>query len=616
MTSQQKQWSCSCSLILVLAVILSGAGLVNSTSTLPRRSLSQRGHCRYAGTHGNTIGCCYGWKRNRVGQCEPICRKPCLHGTCTGANRCTCNKGYTGPTCSQDVNECGNNVCQHRCMNTVGSYRCYCRYGYLLLADERSCRADNQCKLDRCHYGCMSGPLGYQCLCPSGMQIGTDGKTCIDVDECSTMRSPCPRRRRCLNTFGSYMCLCDVGYSFQYVNGKLRCRDDNECELNTHQCSPDASCINNVGSYRCFCKDGYVGDGRLCYSIDPRRCEDNPCSPLVWCTDVNYKANSVENVVENGLIKLYECGQCPFGYTGSGETCAKTDVSVTVVVVDKAEPEVPIEGAYIKLLAPEETDRTVTYSDGISTFNGLVTLVAPTDSVVIVTAAREGYMGSSMTYFALADQKNVITVYMEPPSRDNTIEFEYDVRRSRALEFPFRGDVFYEYILPEGSLNVADGKRVTAVFTRVDLPVDMMDGSPELVAMVTEISNEATDAGLQRRNLEAFGMAVLKFYDSDTDLPVTLKAPMTISMPLSESVSVVGGDIPGWFYDEFEGVWYQDGSGQVNSRGDGFNTWSYQTSRTTWIAAANPWSTQTHCVQVHVCYDENCNQPVPNSAVW
>ncbi len=39
------------------------------------------------------------------------------------------------------MDECGekNGACEHRCTDTVGSYRCSCYHGYALAADERSC---------------------------------------------------------------------------------------------------------------------------------------------------------------------------------------------------------------------------------------------------------------------------------------------------------------------------------------------------------------------------------------------------------------------------------------------------------------------------------------------
>lgn len=48
-----------------------------------------------------------------------------------------------------------------------------------------------------------------QCKCWPGFHLKDDGKTCVDVDECSTTL-PCSQR--CINTYGSYKCLCVDGY--------------------------------------------------------------------------------------------------------------------------------------------------------------------------------------------------------------------------------------------------------------------------------------------------------------------------------------------------------------------------------------------------------------------
>lgn len=40
-----------------------------------------------------------------------------------------------------DINECGLPIrpCSHRCMNTMGSYHCFCNHGYMLDTDGKSC---------------------------------------------------------------------------------------------------------------------------------------------------------------------------------------------------------------------------------------------------------------------------------------------------------------------------------------------------------------------------------------------------------------------------------------------------------------------------------------------
>uniref|UniRef100_A0A8C1YY89 Nephronectin a n=1 Tax=Cyprinus carpio TaxID=7962 RepID=A0A8C1YY89_CYPCA len=170
---------------------------------------------------------------------------------------------------SEDLNECGlkPRPCKHRCMNTYGSYKCYCLNGYMLLPDG-SCGNARTCSMANCQYGCEVMKGEVRCQCPSpGLQLAPDGRTCVDVDECATGQAVCPRFRKCINTFGSYICKCHDGFDLQYINGKYQCADVNECSSNQHQCSPYATCYNTPGSYKCKCKDDYRGVGHDCKPI-------------------------------------------------------------------------------------------------------------------------------------------------------------------------------------------------------------------------------------------------------------------------------------------------------------------------------------------------------------
>uniref|UniRef100_UPI003AAA2326 nephronectin-like n=1 Tax=Centroberyx gerrardi TaxID=166262 RepID=UPI003AAA2326 len=87
------------------------------------------------------------------------------------------------------------------------------------------------------------------------------------VDECATGIAVCPRFRKCINTFGSYICKCHEGFDLQYINGKYQCIDVDECSSGQSHCSSFATCYNTPGSYKCKCKDGYRGMGHDCKPI-------------------------------------------------------------------------------------------------------------------------------------------------------------------------------------------------------------------------------------------------------------------------------------------------------------------------------------------------------------
>ncbi|XP_061315908.1 epidermal growth factor-like protein 6 isoform X2 [Pezoporus flaviventris] len=250
-------------LAALLAASLVAAG--SSTAHGQQVAVSQPGVCRY----GSRLDCCYGWKKNNKGHCEAICGHGCKYGECIGPNKCKCFLGFTGKTCNQDLNECGlkPRACEHRCMNTHGSYKCYCLNGYMLMPDG-TCASSRTCAMVNCQYGCEEVKGEVQCLCPSsGLQLGPNGRTCIDIDECSTGKAVCSRNRRCINTFGSYYCKCQLGYELKYVSGRYDCVDVNECVANTHRCNLHAECLNTEGSFKCKCKQGYRGSGFDCAVI-------------------------------------------------------------------------------------------------------------------------------------------------------------------------------------------------------------------------------------------------------------------------------------------------------------------------------------------------------------
>ncbi|KAM3939012.1 nephronectin isoform 5-T5 [Leptodactylus fuscus] len=152
-------------------------------------------------------------------------------------------------------------------MNTYGSYKCYCLNGYMMMPDG-TCSNALTCSMANCQYGCDIVKGEVRCRCPSpGLQLGPDGRTCVDVDECATGKAVCPRFRKCVNTFGSYICKCYPGYDLIHAHGKYQCFDIDECYTGDYQCSNYARCYNTPGSYKCKCSEGYRGNGADCTPI-------------------------------------------------------------------------------------------------------------------------------------------------------------------------------------------------------------------------------------------------------------------------------------------------------------------------------------------------------------
>uniref|UniRef100_A0A8D0EL14 EGF like domain multiple 7 n=1 Tax=Strix occidentalis caurina TaxID=311401 RepID=A0A8D0EL14_STROC len=95
--------------------------------------------------------CCPGWSRaNKLPDdaelvfcLAALCWVPCQNGgSCAFPGRCACPPGWMGRACQTDVDECTgqSHGCGQLCINTAGSYRCACRDGFSLAADDKTCQ--------------------------------------------------------------------------------------------------------------------------------------------------------------------------------------------------------------------------------------------------------------------------------------------------------------------------------------------------------------------------------------------------------------------------------------------------------------------------------------------
>lgn len=192
--------------------------------------------------------------------------------------------------------------------------------------DGRSCeRRRNMCQDRPCQPGlqCTEADTSpfYRCsACPPGF-TSDDGLRCIDVDECATLR-PCDPKVRCTNLSPGFKCeACPVGYQGFYTPitsrqpnddqfQRQRCEDIDECRQGIADCGQNTQCINTEGSYDCVCLIGFAKSNSSfngCVAI-PGLCADG-----VTVCDRNAMCRPIGG-------RRYGC-KCKVGFAGDGFHC-------------------------------------------------------------------------------------------------------------------------------------------------------------------------------------------------------------------------------------------------------------------------------------------------------
>nr|XP_054764457.1 neurogenic locus notch homolog protein 1-like [Lytechinus pictus] len=197
--------------------------------------------------------------------CEADGTEPCFNGVCNdnnGTMECLCFPGYTGATCSDELNECNSSPCHNgTCVDLINAFTCECppSHGGIFCNEEI-----NQCEPTPCLNGgtCIDDIYDYECICPEGFE----GMHCeIYYDYCQS--NPCINGD-CTDGIESYTCECTPGFTGHNCD-----EDINECSSNP--CLNGGSCSNIQNGLSCTCQPGFTGP-RCITDID--ECSSNPCT--------------------------------------------------------------------------------------------------------------------------------------------------------------------------------------------------------------------------------------------------------------------------------------------------------------------------------------------------
>ncbi|XP_024128868.1 protein jagged-2 isoform X1 [Oryzias melastigma] len=201
---------------------------------------------------------------------------PCKNGgTCIdGINsfQCVCPGGWEGPLCDADVDECSGLPCQNggQCVDLLNDFYCMCVDNW----KGKTCHSrESQCDSNTCSNGgtCYDHGDSFMCSCPAGW----GGHTCSTGKNNSCDSNPCVNGGTCVGAGDSFTCICKEGWV------GLTCTQ-NVDDCNPHPCYNGGTCIDGANWFRCECAPGFAGpDCRI--NID--ECQSSPCADGSTCFD-------------------------------------------------------------------------------------------------------------------------------------------------------------------------------------------------------------------------------------------------------------------------------------------------------------------------------------------
>uniref|UniRef100_A0A4W6EGS9 Sushi domain-containing protein n=1 Tax=Lates calcarifer TaxID=8187 RepID=A0A4W6EGS9_LATCA len=141
------------------------------------------------------------------------------------------------------------------CTHFLGSTRCTCDVGFTISGrDNNICTDIDECRLfplgqpgRLCVHQCVNTPGSFHCFCPAGYDLARDGRSCTDMDECENRMHNCTSNQVCVNTYGGFQCVtveCPHMKNATYIKtSPMRC-ERNPCMLGDKACTQAPNSIS------------------------------------------------------------------------------------------------------------------------------------------------------------------------------------------------------------------------------------------------------------------------------------------------------------------------------------------------------------------------------------
>ncbi|CAL9695208.1 unnamed protein product [Knipowitschia caucasica] len=159
------------------------------------------------------------------------------------------------PSLTFSTSPAPSSVRPSHCTHFLGSTRCTCDVGFTISGrDNNICTDIDECLLfplgqpgRLCVHQCINTPGSFHCFCPQGYDLSTDGRSCSDIDECESRLHNCSSEQTCVNTYGGFQCVkvdCpDVKNATYIKTSPMRC-ERNPCMLGDKACALAPSSIS------------------------------------------------------------------------------------------------------------------------------------------------------------------------------------------------------------------------------------------------------------------------------------------------------------------------------------------------------------------------------------